>query len=288
MSVVVTGATGHLGRLVVQNLLDRGVPAGQIVATGRRTETLTDLADRGVIIRPSDFDDPDSLAAVFAGAQKVLLVSGNAIGQRVAQHTNAIEAARAAGVELLAYTSVLNADTSMMLLAAEHQATEAVLRASGVPFVLLRNGWYYENYTAQIPVYLQTGAVFGAAGDGRVSGAARADYAAATGAVLAQDGHAGAVYELGGTESFSLAELAATVAAATGQEVGYTDLPVEAYTQALVGAGLPEPMAQTFADVDRWIARGALHTDSGDLARLAGRPTTSLKDAVAAAVAATA
>jgi len=288
MSVVVTGATGHLGRLVVQNLLDRGVPAGQIVATGRRTETLADLADRGVIIRPSDFDDPDSLAAVFAGAQKVLLVSGNAIGQRVAQHTNAIEAARAAGVELLAYTSVLNADTSMMLLAAEHQATEAVLRASGVPFVLLRNGWYHENYTAQIPVYLQTGAVFGAAGDGRVSGAARADYAAATGAVLAQDGHAGAVYELGGTESFSLAELAATVAAATGQEVGYTDLPVEAYTQALVGAGLPEPMAQTFADVDRWIARGALHTDSGDLARLAGRPTTSLKDAVAAAVAATA
>ena len=288
MSVVVTGATGHLGRLVVQNLLDRGVPAGQIVATGRRTETLADLADRGVIVRPSDFDDPDSLAAVFAGAQKVLLVSGNAIGQRVAQHTNAIEAARAAGVELLAYTSVLNADTSMMLLAAEHQATEAVLRASGVPFVLLRNGWYHENYTAQIPVYLQTGAVFGAAGDGRVSGAARADYAAATGAVLAQDGHAGAVYELGGTESFSLAELAATVAAATGQEVGYTDLPVEAYTQALVGAGLPEPMAQTFADVDRWIAQGALHTDSGDLARLAGRPTTSLKDAVAAAVAATA
>ena len=288
MSVVVTGATGHLGRLVVQNLLDRGVPAGEIVATGRRTETLAELADRGVVVRPSDFEDPDSLAAVFAGAQKVLLVSSSAMGQRVAQHTNAIEAAKAAGVELLAYTSILNADTSKMLLAGEHQATEAVLRASGVPFTLLRNGWYHENYTAQIPVYLQHSGVIGAARDGRISAAARADYAAAAGAVLAQDGHAGAVYELGGTESFTLAELAATVAAATGQEIGYTDLPVEALTQALLGAGLPQPMAETFADVDRWIAEGALHTDSPDLARLAGRPTTSLKDSVAAALAASA
>ncbi len=197
MTVVVTGATGHLGRLAVESLLDRGVAPEQIVATGRNVEKLADLAARGVVVRRADFDDPSTLAAAFAGADKVLLVSGSEVGKRVQQHTNAIDAAKAAGVALIAYTSIPYADRSSLLLAEEHAATERVLAASGVPHVLLRNSWYLENYTAQLPTYLEHG-VAGAAGSGRVSAAARRDFAEAAATVLIEDGHAGAVYELGG------------------------------------------------------------------------------------------
>jgi NAD(P)H dehydrogenase (quinone) len=184
MSIVVTGATGQLGRLVVEALLDRGVPAGEIVAAGRGTDRIADLAERGVRVRAIDFEDPATLRAAFAGADKVLLVSGSEVGRRVAQHRNAIDAAREAGVGLLVYTGIANADRTSVLLAAEHQATEEALRESGVPFAVLRNGWYLENYTAQIPTYLEHGAVLGSAGEGRVSAATRADYAGAAAAVL--------------------------------------------------------------------------------------------------------
>jgi NAD(P)H dehydrogenase (quinone) len=280
MSIVVTGATGHLGRLAVESLLARGVPAGQIVATGRRVDALADLADRGVVVRSADYDDPASLRAAFAGAEKLLLVSGSEVGRRIAQHGNVIAAAKDSGVTLVAYTSILKADTSSLLLAQEHRATEQALAASGVPYVFLRNGWYIENYTAQLPVYLEHG-IAGAAGNGRVSAATRADYAEAAAAVLATEGHEGAVYELGGAP-FSMADLADAVSAATGRTVAYTDLPVEAYTAVLVGAGLPEPVAAVFADGDRGVAQGELRTDSSDLEKLIGRVPTSLADAVAA------
>ncbi|WP_448614243.1 NmrA family NAD(P)-binding protein [Modestobacter sp. URMC 112] len=283
MSIVVTGATGQLGRLVVEALLERGVPAGEIVATGRRTEVLDDLAARGVVVRRADFADPASLREAFAGADKVLLVSGSEVGRRVEQHGNVIAAARDAGVRLLAYTSITRADTSTLRLAAEHRATEQLLAEAGLPTVLLRNSWYLENYTGQLPVYLEHG-IAGAAGAGRVSAATRADYAQAAAAVLASDGHAGAVYELGG-EPFSMEELARTVTAATGRTVGYTDLPVEQFQQVLVGAGLPEPLAATYADADRGIAEGELLVEGSDLEKLIGRAPTPLADAVAAAVA---
>lgn len=281
MSIVVTGATGHLGRLVVESLLARGVPAGNIVATGRRVETLADLAERGVVVRSADYGDAASLRAAFAGAEKLLLVSGSEVGRRVAQHTNAIEAAKDAGVGLIAYTSILKADTSSLLLAEEHLATEKALAGSGIAYVLLRNGWYIENYTGQLPVYLEHG-IAGAAGNGQVSAAARADYAEAAAAVLAGDGHAGAVYELGG-EPFTMTDLADAVSAATGRTVSYTDLPVEQYAAVLVGAGLPEPVAAVFADGDRGVAEGELFTDGNDLEKLIGRAPTSLTDALAAA-----
>ena len=285
MTVVVTGATGHLGRLVVENLLERGFPADQIVATGRRVETLDDLAARGVTVRRADLADPESLDAAFAGARTVLLVSGNEFGLRVAQHTDAIEAAKRVGVGRVVYTSAPRADTTPMRLAVEHKVTEEVLRASGIPFTILRNNWYFENYTVQIPTYLQLGAVVGSAGEGRVNGASRADYAAAAATTLIEDGHENAVYELGGDESFSLADLAATVGAASGKEVVYNDVPVPALIEILVGAGFPEAVAAIFADVDTSIRTGALAVDSTDLRRLAGRPTTRLEDAVAAALA---
>jgi NAD(P)H dehydrogenase (quinone) len=284
MSIVVTGATGHLGRLAVEALVERGVPAADVVATGRRTETLADLAERGVVVRTADYDNEASLEEALAGADRLLLVSGSEVGQRVRQHGNAIAAARAAGVGFIAYTSIAHADTSTLLLAEEHRATEQLLAEAGVPHALLRNSWYTENYTAQLPVYLEHG-IAGAAGDGAVSAATRADYAAAAAAVVATDGHAGAVYELGGAP-FTMAELAQVVSAATGRTVTYTDLPVEQYQRVLVAAGLPEPAAAVFADGDRGVAAGELLVEGDDLARLLGRAPTSLPEAVAAAVAA--
>lgn len=283
MSIVVTGATGHLGRLAVETLLRRGVPAERIVATGRRTGALADLADRGVVVRRADYDDEASLREAFAGAEKLLLVSGSEVGQRARQHANAISAAKAAGVGLVAYTSIAKADTSTLILAEEHLATEQLLADSGVPHVLLRNGWYIENYTGQLAGYLQHG-IAGAARDGRVSAATRADYAEAAATVLTEDGHAGAVHELGG-EPFTMAELAQVVSAATGQTVTYSDLPVEQYTQVLVGAGLPEPIAAVYADGDRGVADGELLVEGNDLEKLIGRQATPLTEAIATAVA---
>ena len=281
MSIVVTGATGHLGRLAVEALLARGVPAAEIVATGRRIENLADLADRGVVVRPADYTDPESLRAAFAGAEKLLLVSGSEIGQRVPQHRNAIAAAKEAGVRLIAYTSVARADSSSLGIAAEHRATEQLLAESGIPHVVLRNGWYTENYTGQLGSYLQNGIV-GSAGEGRISAATRADYAEAAAAVLTEDGHAGAVYELGG-EAFTMSGVAATVSAVTGQDVAYTDVPPEQFAQILEGAGLPAPVAGMFADIDRSVAAGDLYVEGDDLEKLIGRAPTSLADAVAAA-----
>ncbi|MFP3460826.1 SDR family oxidoreductase [Arthrobacter globiformis] len=283
MTIVITGATGQLGRLVVEALLDSGLPAEQIVAAGRTVDRIADLGERGVQVRNIDYSQPESLRQAFAGADKVLLVSGSEVGQRVEQHRNAINAARDAGVGLIGYTSIANADTTEMQLAAEHLATEEILRDSGVPFVLLRNGWYLENYTGQLPVQVQHGAVFGSAGDGRVSAAARADYAAAAAAVLLRDDQAGKVYELGGDDAFTLSELAGEVSAVSGKPVTYTDLPAEKYTQVLVEAGLPEPYAAILADSDLGIARGDLLVTSGDLSALLGRPTTPLREAVQAA-----
>jgi NAD(P)H dehydrogenase (quinone) len=286
MSIVITGATGQLGRHVVEALLERNVPAQDIVAAGRSVEKIADLAARGVQVRSMDYADAASVAEALKGAAKVLLISGNEVGQRVQQHRTVIEAAKAAGVDLVAYTSIANADTTGMKLAAEHQATEAILRASGVPFVLLRNGWYLENYTDQLPGTLAQGAIAGSAGEGRVSAASRADYAHAAAAVLVAERQAGRIYELGGDEPFTMAELAAEISAAAGKHISYQDLPAQEYAGMLAGVGVPEAFAETLADSDLGIARGDLLVSSGDLRKLIGRPATSLADAVRSAAAA--
>ncbi|GKV73820.1 MULTISPECIES: SDR family oxidoreductase [Pseudarthrobacter] len=286
MSIVITGATGQLGRHVVEALLELNVPAGEIVAAGRSVEKLAGFAGRGVQVRAMDYADASSVTAALKGARKVLLISGSEVGQRVEQHRTVIEAAKAEGVELLAYTSIANADSTGMKLAAEHQATEAILRESGVPFVLLRNGWYLENYTDQLPGTLAQGALAGSARNGQVSGAARADYAHAAAAVLVAEGQAGNVYELGGDEAFSMADLAAEISAATGKTITYNDLPPQEYAGLLTGAGVPEAFAEILADSDLGIARGDLLVSSGDLRRLIGRPATSLAEAVRTAAAA--
>lgn len=281
--IVVTGATGQLGRLVVEGLLKK-VPPAEIVAAVRDPRKADGFAARGVQVRTADYDDPATLAAAFDGADKVLLISSSTPGVRVAQHTAAVTAAREAGVGHLAYTSILAADTSRLLLAAEHKATEEVIRESGVPFTFLRNGWYTENYEQTVAQALASGSFTGSAGEGRLGGVPRLDYAEAAVAVLTGEGHLGKVYELAGDEPWSYADLAAAIAAAAGKPVSYEDVPAEQHRQLLLGFGLPEPLAAMLADADRGIADGELASASGDLRRLIGRPTTPLADAVAALV----
>jgi len=282
--IVVTGATGHLGRLVIEDLRERGVPAGEIVAIARDPEKAADLAAQGVQVRQADYSKPDTLADAFAGADKVLLISGSEIGQRFAQHKNVIDAAGAAGVPFLAYTSILNAGSTGVALAAEHEQTEEYLRASGLPHALLRNSWYTENYTGSAAAAIAAGAVLGSTGTGRVGAVPRTDYAAAAAAVLATDGHAGKIYELSADAPFTMAEYAAELSEQSGKPMVYQDLPPQEYVQALVGFGLDAGYAGALADADLGIARGDLASDSGDLSRLIGRPTTSLADAVASAL----
>lgn len=273
--IVVTGASGQLGRLVIEELLEK-LPANEIIAAVRTPAKVSDLAARGVQVRVADYTQPSTLDAAFKGARQVLLVSSSEVGQRVPQHKNVIGAAQRADVGLVAYTSVLHADASPLGLAAEHRETEALLKASGIPHVLLRNGWYTENYLASVPAALQHGVFIGSAGEGRISSAARADYAAAAAVVLTSANHAGKVYELAGDDAYTLSELVAEITRQSGKNVVYQDLPEGDFKAALVGAGLPEVIAGLLADSDVGASKGGLFDSGHQLSRLIGRPTTSL------------
>jgi NAD(P)H dehydrogenase (quinone) len=283
MPVVVTGATGHLGRLVVTELLARGVPAADVTATGRRTEALADLAAQGVRVVASDYADVASLQAAFAGADTVVLVSGNEVGQRVAQHGNVVEAAKATGVGRLVYTSAPRATTTDLVLAPEHKATEELLEASGLAVTILRNNWYTENYGPTLEAARATGEVVASAGEGRVASATRADLAAAAAVVVTTPGHEGKVYELGGDTAWTHHELAAAIGEVLGREVTYRPVSPEDHLAVLTTAGLDEGTAGFVVALDGNIRDGALSDVTGDLARLIGRPTTSLVDGLRAA-----
>ncbi|RNG22611.1 SDR family oxidoreductase [Streptomyces botrytidirepellens] len=283
MSIVVTGATGHLGRLVIDGLLEK-VPADRITAVVRDADKAAPLAARGVTLKVADYSRPETLSGAFAAGDKVLLISGSEIGQRVPQHQAVIDAAKEAGVALLAYTSVLGGPDADFTLADEHKVTERAITGSGLPYVLLRNGWYNENYTEQLAPVLEHGAVVAAAGEGRVASAARADYAAAAVAVLTGEGHENTVYELSGDTAWSFAEYAAEVARQTGKEIAYRAVSADEVRSILTGAGLPEPLAAILADVDTAIERGLLAATPGDLSRLTGRPTTPIAESLAVAL----
>jgi NAD(P)H dehydrogenase (quinone) len=281
--IVITGASGQLGRLVIEALLQK-IPAAQIVAAVRNPDRVQDLAARGVSVRQADYDRPETLAAAFTGADKLLLISSSQVGRRVPQHKAVIDAAKRVGVKLLAYTSILHADMSPMGLAAEHKETESLLKASGIPFVLLRNGWYTENYTASIPAALQHGVFIGSAGDGRIASAARADYAAAAATVLTLEHQAGRIYELAGDEAYTLTDLAAEISRQSGKTLTYQNLPEADFKAALVGAGLPEAIAGLLAESDIGVSKGGLFDDKRQLRQLIGRPTTPLAALVKAAI----
>ena len=281
--IVVTGATGKLGGHVITSLLEK-VPAAQIVAVVRTIEKAAELRSLGVQLRQADYSKPATLAAAFAGAEKVLLISSNELGRRFPQHQAVVDASRAANVKLFAYTSILRADTSALSLATEHLATEQSIRRSGLPFVFLRNGWYLENHTEALAPALQHGVILGAAEDGKFASAARADYAAAAAAVLAGQGHENKIYELAGDESYTLSELAAEVSRVAATPVAYRNLTQGEYEQALLKIGLPAPIAAMLADSDAGAAKGQLDSKAPDLHALIGRPATSLAQAVASAL----
>ncbi len=275
----ITGATGQLGRLVVDELLARSIPASDVIAVVRTPTKATDLAERGVQVREGDYSRPETLTTALTGVDQLLLVSSSEAGQRAAQHTNVIRAASAAGVSRIVYTSMLHADHSTNPLAGEHLDTERALETAGIPHTVLRNGWYTENYTDQLTQYLQGGEIVGAAGNGMIAAATRQDHAVAAVAALLANDDGNRTYELGGP-AFHLAELAQVISSVTGTPVAYRNLSAQQYVAYLQEAGLDTPTAQFVAALDTSISHGDLHTDSDDLTRLLGRPAIPLADVI--------
>lgn len=279
----VAGASGQLGRLVIEDLLGR-VQADRIIALVRDPAKLSDLAARGVTVREADYNRAETLGLALVGVERLLLISGNEVGQRLRQHRAVIDAAATAGVRFICYTSILHADSSTIGLAEEHRQTEAAIKASSLPFALLRNGWYSENYTGALAPSLQFGMIAGSSGDGRISSAPRKDFAAAAAAVLAS-GEAGAVHELAGDSAFTMAEFAAEVSRQAGRTVAYQDMTQADYAAMLESVGLPGQVAAMIADSSFQASKDVLFDESGTLSRLIGRPTTPIADSIAEALA---
>ena len=276
MKTGITGATGQLGRLVVENL-KRKVAAENLVALVRTPEKASDL---GIETRAFDYEKPESLAGTLQGIDHLLLISGNEVGKRRQQHENVIKAAQQAGVKWIVYTSLLHADWSTLSLAEEHKATEDALKASGIAYTILRNGWYTENYTGSVPGAVKAGVLLGSAGEGKISSATREDFAEAAAVVLTSENQEGKVYELAGDNYFTLIDLAAEISRQTGKEIPYKNLPETEYAEMLKSFGLPEGMAKVIASFDTGAANNDLFDDSKQLSRLIGRPTTSLAQSV--------
>ena len=277
--IAITGATGQLGQHVIETLL-KTVPASQIVAIVRNPAKATALSQQGITVRQADYSDEAAFTTALQGIDKLLLISSSEVGQRAPQHRNVINAAKAAHVKFIAYTSLLHADTSPLGLADEHVATEQMLAESGIAYALLRNGWYTENYLASAPAALEHGVFIGAADEGKIASATRADYAAAAARVISEDGHAGKTYELAGDAGWTLSQLAAELAKQSGKKVVYQNLSEADFAAALKGVGLPAGLADMLADSDTGASKGGLFDDSHTLSKLIGRPTTSLADSV--------
>ena len=277
--IAITGATGQLGRLVIEQLL-KTVPANQIVAVVRNPAKAEALSQQGIVVRQGDYTDQAALTTALKGVEKLLLISSSEVGQRATQHQNVINAAKAAGVTFIAYTSLLHADNSPLGLHVEHVATEKALAASGIPYALLRNGWYTENYLASAPPALEHGVFIGAAGEGKIASATRADYAVAAAKVVSEEGHAGKVYELAGDSAWTLSELAAELSKQSGKPVVYQNMSEADFAAALKSVGLPAGLADMLADSDVGASKGGLFDDSHTLSKLIGRPTTSLAESV--------
>lgn len=281
MKIAITGATGQLGELVIQNLL-KSTKAENIVALVRNVEKAQSLKQQGVELRLFNYDQPETLIPALEGIDKLLLISANEIGRRTPQHQAVIQAAISANVPYIAYTSLLNAPTSPLGLAQEHRETEALILQSGLKYTFLRNNWYNENYLANLQHTAETGILYGSAQDGKISSASRLDYAEAAAHVLSTEGHENKIYELAGSTSFTLADLASYIANASGKAVDYQNISAEDYTQALAAAGLPSALINVIVDADIQTAKGAMFSDSKDLECLIGRKTTPIQDQVIA------
>ena len=277
--IAITGATGQLGQHVINNLL-KTVPASEIVAIVRNPAKADALSQKGITVRQADYTDQAAFTTALSGVEKLLLISSSEVGQRATQHQNVINAAKAAGVKFIAYTSLLHADKSPLGLRDEHIATEKALAESSIPYALLRNGWYTENYLASAPPALEHGVFIGAAGDGKIAAATREDYAAAAAKVIAEEGHAGNVYELAGDTAWTLSELAAELSKQSGKPVTYQNMSEADFAAALKSVGLPAGLADMLADSDVGASKGGLFDDSRTLSKLSGRPTTPLAESI--------
>ena len=280
MSIVITAATGQLGNLVVQNLLKRGIKADDIVATGRALDRLEALRAQGVRTAVLDYNNPAD--GVITEGDTVLLISGSEVGQRIAQHGNVVAAAKAAGAARIVYTSVVGADTTSLLVAPEHAATEDAIKDSGLTYTFLRNGWYHDNYQPAFEQARQTGVVVSSARDGRVSSASRADYAEAAAVALIGTGPDNATYELGGDTAWTMRDLAETFAEVLGQQVSLHEVTTDEHVSVLRGAGLDDGTIGFITTLDSNTADDTLLVTSGDLSRLIGRRTTPIAEAVRA------
>lgn len=281
--IAITGATGQLGQHVIENLL-KTTPASRIVAIVRNPQKAAPLSQRGIAVRQADYANEAALTSALQGVNKLLLISSSEVGQRTAQHRNVIQAAIAAKVKFIAYTSLLHADKSPLALADEHVATEKLLAESGIPYALLRNGWYTENYLASVPAALELGVFIGAAGEGKIASATRADYAAAAARVVSEEGHAGKVYELAGDDAWTLSQLADALTHQSGKKIVYQNLSQADFAAALKGAGLSDGLADMLANSDAGAAKGGLFDDSHTLRKLIGHPTTTLAESLRAAL----
>ena len=283
MKIAITGATGQLGNLVIEQLLQL-TAAQNIVALVRKIDKAEHFKVQGIELREFDYDRPETLVPALSGIDKLLLISANEIGRRTPQHQAVIDAAKVAGVPYLAYTSLLRADTSPLGLAQEHRETEKLIQDSGITYTFLRNNWYSENYLAGVAHTIEIGTLFGAAQDGRISSASRIDYAEAAAKVLTSTGHENKTYELAGSESFSLSDLATFIGQAVNKDIIYQNLSAEEYTQGLTQAGLPAGLVDVIVDADIQTIQGAMYSDSKDLEQLIGHKTTSIQDAIKAAL----
>ena len=283
MKIAITGATGQLGSIVIEKLLLQ-TETNNIVALVRNPANATHLTAQNIEVREFDYDRPETLVPALSGIDKLLLISANEVGRRTPQHKAVIDAAKVAGVPYLAYTSLLRADTSPLGLAQEHRETEKLIQDSGLLYTFLRNNWYSENYLAGVAHTIEIGTLFGAAQDGRISSASRIDYAEAAAKVLTSTGHDNQTYELAGSQSFSLSELATLIGQAASKTINYQNLSAEEYTQGLTQAGLPAGLVEVIVDADIQTIQGAMYSDSQDLEQLIGRKTTNIQDAIKAAL----
>ena len=283
MKIAITGATGQLGNLIIEQLLQL-TAAQNIVALVRNVDKAEHFKTQGIELREFDYDRPETLVPALLGIDKLLLISANEIGRRTPQHQAVINAAKVAGVPYLAYTSLLRADTSPLGLAQEHRETEKLIQDSGITYTFLRNNWYSENYLAGVAHTIEIGTLFGAAQDGRISSASRIDYAEAAAKVLTSTGHENKTYELAGSESFSLSDLATFIGQAVNKDIIYQNLSAEEYTQGLTQAGLPAGLVDVIVDADIQTIQGAMYSASKDLEQLIGHKTTSIQDAIKAAL----
>ncbi len=279
--IAITGATGLLGQHVIENLLQT-VPVNQIVAFARDVKKGSSLSQKGVLVRQADYNDKASLITALQGVDKLLLISSSEVGKRTIQHRNVIEAAKSADVQFIAYTSILHADRSPLSLHVEHVETEKMLADSGISYTLLRNGWYTENYLASVPAAIEHGVFLGAAGDGKIASATRADYALAAARVISEEGHIGKVYELAGDEAWTLEQLAKELTKQSGKQVIYNNLSQADFVAALKTAGLPDKLSNMLADSDIGASKGGLFDDSHTLSKLIGRRTTTLAESIKA------